>query len=105
MKRLSYSSSLILHPSSFQKDCRGSNCGCPLKVLPGKGRLDRAEPCPYNFFGNPLLSKNFTATLNRLYAETLVEIVIEIVEIEHRTIKDQRELRDVGGVHDQVQVS
>jgi hypothetical protein len=43
--------------------------------------------------------------LDRFNAETLVEIVIEIVEVEDCTIEYQRQLWNVCRVYDQVEIS
>ncbi len=98
--------SFILHPSF--KNCRGSNYGCPREVLPGKGRRTGSSPAPTIYSGNESdAGKLFENDLgsNRFYAQTFVEVVIEIIEIEHRPIQDQRQLRNVGRVDDKVEIT
>src|SRR5215218_10100867 len=96
----------LTNTNSTFKNRRGSNCGCPLMSCLGKedgpGRALLLQFFRQHVVENLLYSNSF---LNGFYAEAFVQIVVEIVEVEHCTIQDQRKLRDVRGVDDKIQIS
>ena len=64
---------------------------------------------PLQFFRQTNVAENrmliLDISLDRFYTEALVEIVIEIVEVEHCTIEYQGKLRNVRRVYYQVEIS
>ena len=55
-------------------------------------KTDRVEPCPYISFDSICCRKLVRGRwpLNWFYAETLVQVMVQIVKVEDRTIDDQR---------------
>ena len=101
-------SSFRLPPSSFKKIVGAATVAARWKSCLGK-EDGPGRALPLQFFRQTNVAENRMLiprrSLDRFYAEALVEIVIEIVEVEYCSIEYQRQLRNVRRIYDQVEIS
>ena len=80
-----------------------------MTCLARERKTDWGQALPLQFLRQRGLPKlKFCLVLprsDRLCAEAFVEIVVQVVEIQHSTVEDQRQLRYVRSVDDQIQIS